>query len=73
MNKVNIRYRPGRENSSANSLSRSPIGAVPSEEAIALPTCIVHIESSEEVSTLMGVGPGLDRQSSTVLGEQKTQ
>ena len=48
---VTIRYRPGKENSNADALSRSPIGAVPSDETTALPMAVAQI-TAEDLSSL---------------------
>ena len=60
---VTIRYRPGRENSSADALFRGPVGAVPPDETTALPMAVAQInttEDEEDVSLLLNREPVKD-------------
>lgn len=52
MKNVSIRYRPGRENSSADALSRSPIGSVPPEDTDDMPVTVTPIRTDDNSLTV---------------------
>ena len=66
---VSIRYRPGRENSSADALSRSPVGSVPPENTDDMPVTVTPIctgDNSLTVSDLLEEIPDAEQSAVSV-------
>lgn len=69
MKNVSIHYRPGRENSSADALSCSPIGSVPPENTDDMPVTVTPIrmdDNSLTVSDLLEQIPDAEQSAAAV-------